>query len=130
LCEALAQEMAEFGCHVSLIEPGCVATPIWTKVAPPSAPPLYPRTVARLARFFQYGLRAPALPAEVAGVIEDALTADQPRFRYPVGRDAREVIGGRARVDDEDWISMLCTGDDERFANRWTEIVGVDYYRD
>ncbi len=130
LCEALAQEMAEFGCQVSIIEPGCVATPMWTKGTPSAAPPLYPKNVARLTRFFEFGLRTPAMPADVAAVIEEALTASQPRFRYPVGKDATEVIAGRTSAGDEAWISMLCTGDAERFAERWQEIVGVDYYRD
>jgi NAD(P)-dependent dehydrogenase (short-subunit alcohol dehydrogenase family) len=130
LCEALAQEMAEFGCHVSMVEPGCVATPMWTKGAPPSAPPLYPKNVQRLMRFFEFGLRVPAMPEEVAAVIEQAITAQQPRFRYPVGKDAVEVIAGRTGVDDEDWIRMLCTADDDAFAERWKQIVGVDYYRD
>lgn len=130
LCEALAQEMAEFGARVSIVEPGCVATPMWTKVSPSSAPPLYPRTVQRLVRFFEFGLREPAMPLEVAAVIEEAITAEQPRFRYPVGKDANEVIAGRLRAGDEAWIGMLCTADDDEFADRWTEIVGNDYYRD
>jgi NAD(P)-dependent dehydrogenase (short-subunit alcohol dehydrogenase family) len=130
LCEALAQEMAEFGCQVSIIEPGCVATPMWTKVSPSGAPPLYPKNVARLVRFFEVGLRTPAMPADVARVIEEALTAAQPRFRYPVGKDANEVIAGRAGAGEEAWIDMLCTSDDTAFADRWTEIVGADYYRD
>ncbi|MBK6737293.1 MAG: SDR family oxidoreductase [Haliea sp.] len=130
LCEALAQEMAEFGCQVSIIEPGCVATPIWAKGTPATAPPLYPKNVQRLMRYFEYGLRAPAMPADVATVIEQAITAQHPRFRYPVGKDASEIIAGRFSVADEEWIGMLCTEDDDAFADRWQEIVGVDYYRD
>jgi len=130
LCEALAQEMAEFGCQVSLIEPGCVATPMWTKGTAPSAPPLYPNTVARLMRFFEVGLRTPAMPSDVAAVIEEALTASQPRFRYPVGKDANEVIAGRDRAGNKAWINMLTTADDNAFADGWKALVGVDYYRD
>lgn len=130
LCEALAQEMAEFDCQVSIVEPGCVATPMWTKATPSEAPPLYPKNVARLMRFFEVGLRAPAAPEDVAEVIEEALTADRPRFRYPVGKDAEEIIAGRTRAGDEAWLDMLCTADDEQFADRWTDIVGTDYYRD
>lgn len=130
LCEALAQEMAEFNCQVSIIEPGCVATPMWTKGAPPSAPPLYPKTVSRLMRFFEVGLRTPAQPGDVAAVIEEALTASRPKFRYPVGKDANEVIAGRDRAGHERWIGMLTTGDDTAFADGWKDIVGVDYYRD
>jgi len=130
LCEALAQEMSEFGCHVSIVEPGCVATPMWTKGAPSEAPPLYPKNLSRLMRFFEVGLRTPALPGDVAAVIEEALSAPQPKFRYPVGKDANEVIAGRDRVGNEPWIDMLCTADDTSFADRWQDIVGVDYYRD
>ena len=130
LCEALAQEMAEFGCQVSIIEPGCVATPMWTKGAPPSAPPLYPKTVARLMRFFEVGLRKPAMSGDVAVVIEEALTAPRPNFRYPVGKDANEVIAARDRAGHERWIDMLTTHDDAAFADGWKDIVGVDYYRD
>lgn len=130
LCEALAQEMAEFNCQVSIIEPGCVATPMWTKGAPPSAPPLYPKTVSRLMRFFEVGLRTPAQPGDVAAVIEEALTAPRPKFRYPVGKDANEVIAGRDRAGHERWLGMLTTGDDTAFADGWQDIVGVDYYRD
>jgi len=66
----------------------------------------------------------------VATVIEQAITAQHPRFRYPVGKDASEIIAGRFSVADEEWIGMLCTEDDDAFAERWQEIVGVDYYRD
>lgn len=130
LCESLAQEMAEFGARVTLVEPGCVLTPIWTKVAPPEAPPLYPETVRRLARFFEFGLREPAMPAEVAQAIEAAIDADEPPFRLPVGRDAREVTAGREATGGDEWIRMLCAGDWESFADGWERIVGRDYFRD
>lgn len=130
LCEALAQEMAEFGAQVSIVEPGCVATPMWTKGTPSEAPPLYPKNVARLVRFFEVGLSTPAAAEDVAEVIEEALTVDRPRFRYPVGKDAEEIIAGRTRAGDEAWVDMLCIRDDEQFADRWTDIVGTDYYRD
>lgn len=130
LCESLAQEMAEFGARVSIIEPGCVATPMWTKGTPPEAPPLYPVTVSRLVRFFEVGLRSPAVPADVALAIEDVINADDPPFRVPVGRDAREVIAGREGVQGDAWIRMLCTEGDTAFADGWQAIVGRDYYRD
>lgn len=129
MCEALAQELAEFGGHVSIIEPGCVATPMWTKGVAPSAPPLYPENVARLTRFFEFGLRAPAMPSDVAQVIEEALTADAPQFRYPVGKDAREIVAARESVSENEWVAALCLQGDA-FYDKWLELVGVDYYRD
>lgn len=130
LTESLAQEMAEFGVNVSLVEPGCVVTPMWTKVAPSDAPPLYPENVKRLVRFFEFGLSRPAMPGDVAQAIEDALTAEQPPFRIPVGLDANEVTTGRAKVGDEAWIRMLCTDGYDAFADGWADAVGTDYYRD
>ena len=130
LCESLAQEMAEFGVRVSVIEPGCVVTPMWTKVTPPDAPPLYPENVKRLVRFFEFGLGRPAMPSDVAEAIESAIKSDKPPFRIPIGKDANEVTAGRAKAGDEAWINMLCTEGYDDFADAWQEIVGVDYYRD
>ena len=130
MCESLVQEMAEFDAHVTIIEPGCVVTPMWTKVTPSEEPPLYPVNVQRLVRFFEFGLGRPAMPIDVAQAIEDAVNAEQPPFRVPVGKDANEVIAGRTAAGDEAWISAMCEKDDTAFADRWTDIVGVDYFRD
>jgi NAD(P)-dependent dehydrogenase (short-subunit alcohol dehydrogenase family) len=130
LCESLAQEMAEFGVRVSIIEPGCVLTPMWTKVAPSDAPPLYPVTVSRLVRFFEFGLREPAMPADVAAAIEAVIDADEPPFRIPVGRDASEVTTGRDSAEGDAWIRMLCTQGEDDFADGWAALVGRDYFRD
>lgn len=129
LCEALAQEMAEFNVSVSVVEPGCVVTPMWTKGTPPDAPPLYPINVQRLTRFFEFGLGQPAMPSDVAQAIESALNSDKPPFRIPVGKDANEVTAGRASVTENEWVEALCL-EGEAFADRWQEIVGVDYFRD
>ena len=129
LSEALAQEMAEFNVKVSIIEPGCVLTPIWEKGEPITEPSPYDATMARLGRFFEFGLRRPAMPADVAEAIADAIESEQPRFRYPVGPDAEEIIAARSKVSDEEWMRSNClTG--EAFYDRWQELVGVDYYRD
>lgn len=102
LSEALAQEMAEFNVKVSIIEPGCVLTPIWGKGS---------------------------LPTDVATAIEHAIESDKPHFRYPVGPDAEETIAARARVSDDEWPEVNCLQGDA-FYDRWQELVGVDYYRD
>lgn len=130
LCESLAQEMAEFGVRVSILEPGCVVTPMWTKVTPPDAPPLYPENVKRLVRFFEFGLSRPAMPSDVAEAIEGVINSDKPPFRIPIGKDATEVTAGRTKAGDEAWINMLCTEGYDEFADGWKDIVGVDYFRD
>jgi NAD(P)-dependent dehydrogenase (short-subunit alcohol dehydrogenase family) len=129
LSEAMAQEMAEFNVKVSIIEPGCVLTPIWGKGSLPTEPSPYQNSLQRLGRFFEFGLRRPAMPTDVAGAIEHAIESDKPHFRYPVGPDAEETIAARAKVTDDEWIEANCL-QGEAFNDRWKEIVGVDYYRD
>jgi NAD(P)-dependent dehydrogenase (short-subunit alcohol dehydrogenase family) len=128
LCESMAQELAEFGANVSVIEPGCVSTPMWTKFTPTDVPPLYPLNLARLHKGFEFGLNAPAMPSDVAEVIEEAISADKPKFRYPVGKDAVEVTAARESVSENEWVEALCLQGD-MFYDRWLELVGVDYYR-
>lgn len=129
LSEALAQEMAEFNVKVAIIEPGCVLTPIWGKGSLPTEPSPYQKSLQRLGRFFEFGLRRPAMPADVASAIAHAIEADQPHFRYPVGPDATETTAARARVSDDEWLAANCL-QGEAFYDRWQELVGVDYYRD
>lgn len=129
LSEALAQEMAEFNVKVAIIEPGCVLTPIWGKGSLPTEPSPYQNSLQRLGRFFEFGLRRPAMPTDVAGAIEHAIESDKPHFRYPVGPDAEETIAARAKVSDDEWLEANCL-QGEAFNDRWQELVGVDYYRD
>ena len=129
LSEALAQEMAEFNVKVAIIEPGCVLTPIWGKGSLPTEPSPYLKSLQRLGRFFEFGLRRPAMPTDVASAIAHAIESDKPHFRYPVGPDAVESVAARAKVSDDEWIAANCL-QGEAFSDRWLELVGVDYYRD
>ena len=129
LSEALAQEMAEFNVKVAIIEPGCVLTPIWGKGSLPTEPSPYQNSLQRLGRFFEFGLRRPAMPTDVASAIAHAIESDKPHFRYPVGPDAEETIAARAKVSDDEWLEANCLQGDA-FHDRWQELVGVDYYRD
>lgn len=128
LSEALAFEMAEFGVKVAIIEPGVVLTPIWGKGALPEGDQPYSNSLARLGRFFEYGLQRPAMPADVAAAIADAIESDNPHFRYPVGADAVETLAARAKVSDDEWIETNCLQGDA-FYDAMQRLVGVDYYR-
>ena len=101
LTDTLRAELAPAGISVVLIEPGAIATPIWSTGAaqaerllaglPAQAISLYQaqidRTRADATRMAKNGLPA----AAVALVIAKALTTKSPRPRYLVGRDARIV---------------------------------------
>jgi NAD(P)-dependent dehydrogenase (short-subunit alcohol dehydrogenase family) len=103
--DVLRVELRPFGIAVTVIEPGTIATPIWrkggerfedlAKELPEQLGELYgTRMTAFRKAAAAAGQRAE--PADdVAIVIERALTAERPKARYVVGRDARR----RARVE-------------------------------
>jgi NAD(P)-dependent dehydrogenase (short-subunit alcohol dehydrogenase family) len=91
MADSLRLELAPDGIEVSLVEPGTIATPIWTKPQP-VADLVSERYRLRLERFrrFAAARSAKAAPADdVARAVEHALSARRPRTRYLVGRDAR-----------------------------------------
>jgi NAD(P)-dependent dehydrogenase (short-subunit alcohol dehydrogenase family) len=95
LADSLRVELAPDGVAVSIVRPGTIATPIWSKPQPVAdllSPEALERYGARLAalRAFAAARAAKAAPADsVARAVEHALTARRPRTRYLVGRDAR-----------------------------------------
>lgn len=101
MADALRIELAPFGVHVAIVEPGTIATPIWSKPQravesfPPEATELYGERVAKF-RALAASRASNAVPAdEVARAVEHALTAAKPKTRYVVGPDAKR----RARVE-------------------------------
>ena len=101
MADALRVELAPFGIHVAIVEPGTIATPIWTKPQraasdfSPEAAALYGERLDRFRRLAAQRSANSAVPAdEVAKAVEHALTAKRPKTRYLVGPDAKR----RARV--------------------------------
>jgi NAD(P)-dependent dehydrogenase (short-subunit alcohol dehydrogenase family) len=100
MSDSLRREVRDQGVDVILIEPGGVRTPIWQKSrgsaeemlqgAPPEAERLYGGPLAAVrARTERIERETGSEPREVAEVIGTALTADRPKSRYLVGRDAK-----------------------------------------
>ena len=95
MADALRLELSPDGVHVSIVEPGTIATPIWTKPRPIlDALPAEAteRYGARMAAFQAAAAAraAKAAPTDtVVRAIEHALTAATPKTRYLVGRDAK-----------------------------------------
>jgi NAD(P)-dependent dehydrogenase (short-subunit alcohol dehydrogenase family) len=100
ISDSLRRELVPHGVDVILIEPGGVKTPIWRKGnetadqiqagLPPEAERLYGPMVEALRReSTRIAERSGMEPRAVAEVIGKALSADKPRTRYLVGRDAK-----------------------------------------
>jgi NAD(P)-dependent dehydrogenase (short-subunit alcohol dehydrogenase family) len=91
MADSLRLELAADGIEVALVEPGNIATAIWTKPQP-LADRVSDRYQARIERFRQVAAArsSKAAPVElVARAVEHALTAARPKTRYVVGRDAK-----------------------------------------
>jgi NAD(P)-dependent dehydrogenase (short-subunit alcohol dehydrogenase family) len=98
--DSLRREVRHQGVDVILIEPGGVKTPIWDKSrdaademlqgAPPEAERLYGKMIAAVrSRTERIERETGCEPREVAEAIGTALTADRPKTRYLVGKDAK-----------------------------------------
>ena len=98
MTDSLRVELEPWGIHVAIVEPGTIKTPIWTRERPQPSEEALALYGARLEAFRKLAVErgtAGAPPEAVADAVEHALTADMPRTRYLVGRDAKL----RARVE-------------------------------
>lgn len=105
--ESLALELAPFGLHSILVEPGMIKTSRWTINRGTAAHALdsespyaemFRRHEAISDRFVD---SRRTRPADVARTIHRALTARRPRLRYVVGRPAAAAISLRRHLPGE-----------------------------
>jgi NAD(P)-dependent dehydrogenase (short-subunit alcohol dehydrogenase family) len=115
--DALRGELAPWGIHVSIVEPGAIDTPIWAKgvafaheaieALPPQGRALYERMLQPALDSVEAQAARGVSPEQVARAVERALTAKRPKVRYVVGRDARLATLGRRLLPDRVMDRML-----------------------
>ena len=108
--DALRLELAPWGLHVSIIEPGSIDTPIWEKgydLAKDTINALPEEGREMYAEEIQSGLgsiesqgRRGIPPEKVAEAVASALLAERPRARYVVGTDAQAAIFAKRFLPD------------------------------
>ena len=97
--DCLRREVGPLGVRVACIEPGAIATPVWSKsraegerlieVMPADVQRRYDRLIDAVRRQVQRMEREGLPPAAVAEVVGHAVTATRPRTRYVIGREAQ-----------------------------------------
>ncbi|HXE25819.1 MAG TPA: SDR family NAD(P)-dependent oxidoreductase [Roseiarcus sp.] len=122
--ECLAQEMRAFNVRVAIVEPGVIATPIFTKARPLPKNSPYPHA-RRLRAIFAAVLANPTPPSVVGDLIRDIVDGDSWQLRYPAGPDALPVLKRRASRTDEQVIEEAAQSDDE-FVERVKREFGLD----
>jgi NAD(P)-dependent dehydrogenase (short-subunit alcohol dehydrogenase family) len=99
ITDALRLEIRQWGIHVSIIEPGAIATPIWSKSALAAVEretsvgtelrTLYTPLVTAVRKVVGEASKRAIAPDAVAKVVEEVLTVSTPKTRYLVGTDAK-----------------------------------------
>jgi NAD(P)-dependent dehydrogenase (short-subunit alcohol dehydrogenase family) len=112
LSECLAQEMKAFNVRVAIIEPGVIATPIFSKAKPTPDNTPYPHARRQRALFAQ-SLTNPTSPYIVGEKIREIVDGDSWRLRYPVGPDAVPFLKWRASKTDEEVVNLGGASDEE-----------------
>ncbi|SHG40666.1 SDR family oxidoreductase [Bradyrhizobium erythrophlei] len=110
LSECLAQEMKAFNVRVAVVEPGVIATPIFSKAAPVADDSPYPHYRRQRAMFAQ-SLTKPTSPYVVGDKIREIVDSDSWQLRYPVGPDAAPFLQWRASKTDEEVIDIGAASD-------------------
>jgi NAD(P)-dependent dehydrogenase (short-subunit alcohol dehydrogenase family) len=113
--EALAQEVKPFGIHVSIVEPGLIATPILDKRREVPANTRYPQE-RRLNALFNASLKQPISPFLVADKIVEIVKYKTWKLRHPVAPDAEPILAYRASMTDEQWVDLHSLKSDQEWA--------------
>ncbi len=128
LGEALAHEVYRFGIRVVNVEPGVVMTRIFdnsTEATRYDKRSPYQPIMRRNGKMFAAGFRVGAPPERVAEVVREAIESEEYRLRWPVGEDALGMREGRAKIRDEEWVSMGADLSDEEYNGRFLAYFGI-----
>jgi NAD(P)-dependent dehydrogenase (short-subunit alcohol dehydrogenase family) len=117
ITDSLRRELRPWGMEVSIVEPGGIATPIWDKARaanealaarmPPETEQLYGKLIDK-ARSETAELSRTGVPAvKVAEAVAHALTAEKPKTRYLVGRDAKLRARLAALLPDRTFDALI-----------------------
>ena len=125
--EELAHEVAPFGIRVVIIEPGITKSAIFARNADTiHASPDYEPHLRRMAQFYAAGYPQATDPFEVAKVVHHAIHTDKPTLRHAVSWGGAELIAGRSRMSDEQWIALGAIHDDDAYYQAYADTFGLD----
>ncbi|MGB7633393.1 MAG: SDR family oxidoreductase [Nitrososphaeraceae archaeon] len=112
LSESIRYELEPFGIKIIVIEPGGVGSNFLKnlKMATKTSDPLnapYRSLENRISEYFKQWLQNAIHPSEVAKVILQAVTSDNPDFRYVVGKDAAMALESRRNMSDKEFHDSM-----------------------
>ena len=125
--EELAQEVAPFGIRVVIIEPGVTKSSIFAKnIDAPNQSGAYDAHYRRMFAFYAAGITNATPAEEVGAVIHHAITTDTPQLRYACSWAGPEIVAGRAKQSDIEWVAMAASEHDTDYFDAFKTAYGVD----
>jgi len=125
--EELAQEVAPFGIRVVIIEPGVTKSSIFAKnIDAPNQSGAYDAHYRRMFAFYAAGITNATPAEEVGALIHHAITTDTPQLRYACSWAGPEIVAGRAKQSDTEWVSMAASENDSDYFDAFKTAYGVD----
>lgn len=105
--ECIRYELGPFGIRIILVEPGAVGSNFWknlkmTSVSQSPTSP-YRQIIDDVSKVFSKMTENVIHPSEVAKVVVDAVTSDDPEFRYVVGKDANMLIDAKKNMSEREY---------------------------
>jgi len=126
MSEGLAQELAPWGIRVAIVEPGITKSAIFAKnVDAPNSSGAYDAHYRRLFQFYAAGMANATDPFEVGAVVLEAIRTENPRLRYPVSWGGPELLDGRTRTSDDEWVALGALEDDTDYYREFERLFGV-----
>lgn len=114
--DTLRREVGKFGVKVAVIEPGPIQTPIWEKAAVQAEQrraelseamrSVYGKSIEKFFKSLEQSQKTAAPVADVVKAVEHALTAREPRARYPVGHGIL-TLTKLSNVLPDSWMDQL-----------------------
>ena len=124
--EELAQELASFGIRVVIIEPGVTKSSIFAKnIDAPNQSGAYDAHYRRMFAFYAAGITNATPAEEVGALIHHAITTDTPQLRYACSWAGPEIVAGRAKQSDQDWVAMAASEHDSDYFDAFKTAYGV-----
>jgi NAD(P)-dependent dehydrogenase (short-subunit alcohol dehydrogenase family) len=124
--EELAQEVAPFGIRVVIIEPGVTKSSIFAKnIDAPNQSGAYDAHYRRMFAFYAAGITNATPAEEVGALIHHAITTDAPQLRYACSWAGPEIVAGRAKQSDGDWVTMAASEHDSDYFDAFQTAYGV-----
>ena len=112
LSESIQYELEPFGIKIIVIEPGGVGSNFLKnlKMAAKTSDPFkspYRSMQSSMKEYFEQWAQNTIHPSEVANVILQAVTSDNPDFRYVVGKDATTMLETRSTMSDMEFYDLI-----------------------